>query len=205
MSFDTVNHRVYVTNHFSPLVDMLWTISGGVYENVPCEEVNTPFAYWLIDSWGDTAGIYNLEAIGSDTLHFNPTHLGNSVTLVRTDRWQTYLCSDMGLDIVMHATKNDMLQPPQYVIAQMNSNAFSKVDCIWPFGSGRFAMVRRGIEGDADIPTYGLTLDFTPFSDDPYNYVLEDYTIQGEPIEDDQFTIIPGFGSCSSQYTFLRQ
>lgn len=198
-SFDTANHRVYITLHYTLQNITAPDYPGGAYEYVACEEVNSPFAYWLINSMGDTAGLYNLEFVGSDTLHFNATRLSNPVTLVRTDNWQTYLCSDMGLDIAMHV-RYDAWQLT-LAIAQMNSNAFGYVDCIWPFGIGRFALVRRGIEGDGDIPAYGLTLDFMSFGG---NDVLEDYTIQGKPLVDEQFTITPGFSSCCSEYHFQR-
>ncbi len=198
-SFDTVNRRVYITIHSTLQSITAPDYPVGVYEYRHADEVNTPFAYWLINSMGDTAGLYNLEFVGSDTLHFNATRLSNPVTLVRTDNWQTYLCSDMGLDIAMHV-RYDAWQLT-LAIAQINSNAFGYVDCIWPFGIGRFALVRRGIEGDGDIPAYGLTLDFMSFGG---NDVLEDYTIQGKPLVDEQFTITPGFSSCCSEYHFQR-
>ena len=69
-SFDTVNCRVYITLHdhqFYPQ-DRSYVpdYPVGVYEYRHADEVNTPFAYWLIDSWGDTAGLYNLNSIGND-------------------------------------------------------------------------------------------------------------------------------------------
>ncbi len=205
LSFDTVNHRVYVTTHYSPLVDVPWSISGGVYEYVPCDEVNTPFAYWFINSMGENAGLFYLEfgnsfeVGGADTLTFGQANPLSTYTLVRTDLWQTYLCQDVGLDIVMHVTRASVEIYPQQYIGQMNSNVFPYVDCIWPFGPGRFVMELAGLT----TPVYSLTLNYTPFRDDD-NYVLEGYTLQGEPIENDQFTIIPGISSCSAQYSFQR-
>ena len=205
LSFDTVSHRVYVTTHYSPLEDVPWSISGGVYEYVPCDEVNTPFAYWFINSMGENVGLFYLEFGnsfefgGADTLTFGRVNPLSTYTLVRTDLWQTYLCSDMGLDIVMHVTRASTEIYPQQYIGQMNSNVFPYVDCIWPFGPGRFVMELAGLT----TPVYSLTLNYTPFRDDD-NYVLEGYTLQGEPIENDQFTIIPGISSCSAQYSFQR-
>ena len=203
LSFDTVNHRVYVTTHYSPLVDVPWSISGGVYEYVPCDEVNTPFAYWFINSMGDNVGLFYLHFVnsfeigGADTLTFGQANPLSTYTLVRTDLWRTYFCQDMVLDIVMHVTRASVEIYPQRYIGQMNSNVFQYVNCIWPFGAGRFVMEPAGLTP----PIYSLTLNYTPFRDGE-NYVLEGYTMLGEPIEDDQFIIIPGFGSCCSEYHF---
>ncbi len=198
-SFDTVNHLVYITQHYTLQNITQPDYPVGVYEYRHADEVNTPFAYWLIDSWGDTAGLYNLESIGSDTLHFNSTHLGNPATLVRTDRWHTYISSNWGLGIVMHVCGNLIEVYPEVYVGQMGVNGLERTDVIWPFGFGRFEMWRTEMTQPAmGAPCWGLTLDFRPFGGTD---TLGGFFIQGIPLVDNQFTITKGNGS---QFFFQR-
>lgn len=197
MSFDTMNRRVYITLHYTIQNITVPDYPVGVYEYRHAEEVNTPFAYWFIDSWGDTAGLYNLEIIGGDTLHFNSTHLSNPATLVRTDGWQTYLCNIHGLGIVMHVCGNLIEVYPEVYVGQMGVHGLGRIDFIWPFGYGRFEMWRTEMTQPAmDNPCWGLTLDFRPFGGTD---VLDGFIIQGVPFTDSQFTITKG-----SQFVFQR-
>lgn len=193
-SFDTVNRRVYITIHSTLQNITAPDYPVGVYEYRHADEVNTPFAYWFIDNWGDTAGLYILNSIGSDTLHFNSTRLGNPVTLVRTDRWHTYLCSSRGLGIVMHVCGNVIEVYPEVYVGQMGVNDLERIDVIWPFGFGRFEMWRTEMTQPAMGPTYwGLTLDFRPFGG---TELLDGFWIQGTPLSYlNQFTITKGNGS----------
>ena len=198
-SFDTVNHLVYITLHYT-----LQNISQpdypvGVYEYRHADEVNTPFAYWLIDQWGDTAGLYNLNSIGNDTLHYNTNPLGYPATLVRTDRWHTYICSNWGLNIVMHVGGNVIEVYPEVYVGQMGVNGLERIDVIWPFGAGRFEMWRTEMTQPAMGPTYwGLTLDFRPFGGTD---TLGGFILQGIPFVNNQFTISKENGS---QFVFQR-
>lgn len=210
MSFDTVNHRVYCSCHYLPFITdpLYFTTTGGVYEYVPCESVNTPYAYWLIGSMGDTAGPFYLqfgnsfEVGGADTLTFDLITNHTPFTLVRTNEWQTYLCIDMGLDIVMHVCSNVYDVYPVAYCAQTGSGVLYAVDCPTPFSGGRFMMYRTVLAQSAmGSPCYGLTLDHTLFGD---NYVVDGLFIQGEPCRDDQFTIIDTNCSCCSHYLFQR-
>ena len=196
-SFDTVNRRVYITLHYTLQNITAPDYPVGAYEYVACEEVNSPFAYWLINSMGDTAGLYLLESIGSDTLHFNSTHISNPATLVRTDRWQTYLCNK-GVDIVMHVTRAGVEIYPQRYIGQMDVNGMGRIDLIWPFEFGRFLMVLTGLDADH----HWLALDYRDFGG---SEILGGFTIHCEPLVDEQFTITPGFSSYCSEYHFQRQ
>lgn len=192
-SFDTANHRVYITLHYTLQNITAPDYPVGAYEYVACEEVNSPFAYWLINSMGDTAGLYLLESIGSDTLHFNSTRLGNPATLVRTDRWHTYICSNQGLNIVMHVCGNVIEVYPEVYVGQMGVNGLGRIDVIWPFGAGRFEMWRTEMTQPAMGPPYwGLTLDFRPFGGTD---TLGGFIIQGEPLRDNRFTISKENGS----------
>lgn len=198
-SFDTVNHLVYITLHYT-----LQNISQpdypvGVYEYRHADEVNTPFAYWLIDQWGDTAGLYNLNSIGNDTLHYNTNPLGYPATLVRTDRWHTYICSNWGLNIVMHVGGNLIEVYPEVYVGQMGVNGLERTDVIWPFGFGRFEMWRTEMTQPAmGIPYWGLTLDFRPFGGTD---TLGGFILQGIPFVNNQFTISKENGS---QFVFQR-
>lgn len=186
-SFDTVNHLVYITLHYTLQNITTPDYPVGVYEYRHADEVNTISAYWLIDSWGDTAGLYNLESIGSDTLHFNSTHIGNPVTLVRTDRWHTYLCSNLGLKIAMHVCDNIIDLYPEVYIGQMDVNGMERIDFVWPFEFGRFEMWRTEMTQSAmGIPYWGLTLDYRPFGGTD---TIGNLTMQGEPLTSSQITI----------------
>ena len=198
-SFDTVNHLVYITLHNTLLNITAPDYPVGVYEYRHADEVNTLFAYWLIDSWGDTAGLYTLESIGSDTLHFNSTHIGNPVTLVRTDRWQTYLCSNLGLNIAMHVCGNIIEVYPEVYVGQMDVNGMGRIDFVWPFEFGRFEMWRSEMTQPAmGIPYWGLTLDYRPFGGTD---TLGGFILQGIPFVNNQFTISKENGS---QFVFQR-
>ena len=186
-SFDTVNRRVYITLHYTLQNVTQPDYPVGVYEYRHADEVNTLSAYWLINSWGDTAGLYNLESIGSDTLHFNSTRIGNPVTLVRTDNWQTYLSVDdiSGAAIVMHINTDVIETTPTQFIGQANSN----YDDRHAYGPGRFIMVRTStIDYDGTL-LYYLNFDFTSFGNDE---VYGNSLIQNEPIVDDHFIIYHG-------------
>lgn len=186
-SFDTVNRRVYITIHYTLQNITAPDYPVGVYEYRLADEVNTPFAYWLIDSWGDTAGLYYLESIGDDTLHFNSTHISNPATLVRTDNWQTYLSVDdiSGAAIVMHINTDVIETNPTQFIGQANSN----YDNGQAYGPGRFIMVRTStIDYDGTL-LYFLNFDFTSFGNDE---VYGNSLIQNEPIVDDHFIIYHG-------------
>ena len=192
-SFDTVNHLVYITLHYTLQNITQPDYPVGVYEYRHADEVNTPFAYWLIDQWGDTAGLYNLNSIGNDTLHYNTNPLGYPATLVRTDRWHTYICSNWGLNIVMHVCGNLFDVYPELYAGQMGVNGLERTDVIWPFGFGRFEMLRAEMTQPAmGAPCWGLTLDFRPFGGTD---TLGGFTIQGIPLVDNQFTITKGNGS----------
>ncbi len=193
-SFDTVNRRVYITIHSTLQNITAPDYPVGVYEYRHADEVNTPFAYWLIDQWGDTAGLYILNSIGSDTLHFNSTRLGNPVTLMRTDRWHTYLCSNWGLNIVMHVCGTFIEVYPEVYVGQMGVNGLERIDVIWPFGFGRFEMWRAEMTQPAmGAPCWGLMLDFRPFGG---TELLDGFWIQGTPLSYlNQFTITKGNGS----------
>ena len=193
-SFDTVNRRVYITIHSTLQNITAPDYPVGEYEYRHADEVNTPFAYWLIDQWGDTAGLYILNSIGSDTLHFNSTRLGNPVTLVRTDRRHTYLCSNWGLNIVMHVCGTFIEVYPEVYVGQMGVNGLERTDVIWPFGFGRFEMWRAEMTQPAmGAPCWGLMLDFRPFGGTD---LLDGFWIQGTPLSYlNQFTITKGNGS----------
>ena len=197
--FDTVNRRVYITLHYTLQNITQPDYPVGVYEYRHADEVNTPFAYWLIDQWGDTAGLYNLNSIGNDTLHYNTNPLGYPATLVRTDRWHTYICSNWGLNIVMHVGGNVIAVYPEVYVGQMGVNGLERIDVIWPFGAGRFEMWRTEMTQPAMGPTYwGLTLDFRPFGGTD---TLGGFFIQGIPLVVNQFTITKESGS---QFFFQR-
>lgn len=198
-SFDTVNHLVYITLHYTLQNITQPDYPVGVYEYRHADEVNTPFAYWLIDQWGDTAGLYNLNSIGNDTLHYNTNPLGYPATLVRTDRWHTYICSNWGLNIVMHVGGNVIEVYPEVYVGQMGVNGLERIDVIWPFGAGRFEMWRTEMTQPAMGPTYwGLTLDFRPFGGTD---TLGGFILQGIPFVNNQFTISKENGS---QFVFQR-
>lgn len=186
-SFDTVNRRVYITLHHTLQNITAPDYPVGVYEYRHADEVNTPFAYWLIDQWGDTAGLYNLESIGNDTLHYNTNPLGYPATLVRTDNWQTYLSVDdiSGAAIVMHINTDVIETNPTQFIGQANSN----YDNGQAYGPGRFIMVRTStIDYDGTL-LYYLNFDFTSFGNDE---VYGNSLIQNEPLVDDHFIIYHG-------------
>ena len=198
-SFDTVNHLVYITLHYTLQNITQPDYPVGVYEYRHADEVNTPFAYWLIDQWGDTAGLYNLNSIGNDTLHYNTNPLGYPATLVRTDRWHTYICSNWGLNIVMHVGGNVIEVYPEVYVGQMGVNGLERIDVIWPFGAGRFEMWRTEMTQPAMGPTYwGLTLDYRPFGGTD---TLGGFILQGIPFVNNQFTISKENGS---QFVFQR-
>ncbi len=186
-SFDTVNRLVYITLHYTLINITQPDYPEGVYEYRHADEVDTPFAYWLIDSWGDTAGLYYLESIGDDTLHFNSTRLGNPATLVRTDNWQTYLSVDdiSGAAIVMHINTDVIETNPTQFIGQANSN----YDNGQAYGPGRFIMVRTSTIDYGGTLLYYLNFDFTSFGNDE---VYGNSLIQNEPIVDDHFIIYHG-------------
>ena len=198
-SFDTVNRRVYITLHYTLQNITQQDYPVGVYEYRHADEVNTPFAYWLIDQWGDTAGLYNLNSIGNDTLHYNTNPLGYPATLVRTDRWHTYLCSNLGLNIAMHVCGNIIEVYPEVYIGQMDVNGMGRIDFVWPFEFGRFEMWRTEMTQPAmGIPYWGLTLDYRPFGGTD---TLGGFFIQGIPLMHNQFTISKENGS---QFVFQR-
>lgn len=198
-SFDTANHRVYITLHENIQHITAPDYPVGVYEYRHADEVNTPFAYWLIDQWGDTAGLYTLNSIGSDTLHYNSTRLGNPATLVRTDRWHTYLYSNWGINIAMHVCGNVIDVYPEVYVGQMGVHGLERIDFIYPFGDGRFEMWRSEMWQPAmGAPIWGLTLDFRPFGGAD---TLGGFTIQGVPFADNQFTITK---ENIGQFTFQR-
>lgn len=198
-SFDTVNRRVYITLHENIQHITAPDYPVGVYEYRHADEVNTPFAYWLIDQRGDTAGLYILNSIGSDTLHYNSTRLGNPATLVRTDRWYTYLYSNWGINIAMHVCGNVIDVYPEVYVGQMGVHGLERIDFIYPFGDGRFEMWRSEMWQPAmGAPIWGLTLDFRPFGGTD---TLSGFTIQGVPFADNQFTITK---ENIGQYTFQR-
>lgn len=186
-SFDTVNRLVYITLHYTLINITQPDYPEGVYEYRHADEVDTPFAYWLINSWGDTAGLYYLESIGDDTLHFNSTHISNPATLVRTDNWQTYLSVDdvSGAAIVMHINTNVIETNPTQFIGQANSN----YDNGQAYGPGRFIMVRTSTIDYGGTLLYYLNFDFTSFGNDE---VYGNSLIQNEPIVDDHFIIYHG-------------
>ena len=186
-SFDTVNRLVYITLHYTLINITQPDYPEGVYEYRHADEVDTPFAEWLIDSWGDTAGLYYLESIGDDTLHFNSTHISNPATLVRTDNWQTYLSVDdvSGAAIVMHINTNVIETNPTQFIGQANSN----YDNGQAYGPGRFIMVRTSTIDYGGTLLYYLNFDFTSFGNDE---VYGNSLIQNEPIVDDHFIIYHG-------------
>lgn len=198
-SFDTVNHLVYITLHYTLQNITQQDYPVGVYEYRHADEVNTPFAYWLIDQWGDTAGLYNLNSIGNDTLHYNTNPLGYPATLVRTDRWHTYICSNWGLNIVMHVGGNVIDVYPEVYVGQMGVHGLERIDFIYPFGDGRFEMWRSEMWQPAmGAPIWGLTLDFRPFGGTD---TLGGFILQGIPFVNNQFTISKENGS---QFVFQR-
>ena len=189
MSFDTVNRRVYITlhdNRYYPQGLQAPDYPVGMYEYRHAEEVNTPFAYWFIDNWGDTAGLYILKFSG-DTLHYNTNPLGYPATLVRTDQWQTYLAFDdiSRAAIVMHINTNVIETNPMQFIGQANSN----YDGGQAYGPGRFVMQRMHTIDYGGILLYYMILDFSSFNND---VVYIDFLIQNEPIVDDHFIISHG-------------
>lgn len=186
-SFDTVNRRVYITIHYTLPNITAADYPVGVYEYRHADEVNTPFAYWLINQWGDTAGLYILNSIGNDTLHYNTNPLGYPATLVRTDNWQTYLSVDdiSGAAIVMHINTDVIETNPTQFIGQANSN----YDDRHAYGPGRFIMVRTStIDYDGTL-LYYMNFDFTSFGNDE---VYGNSLIQNEPLVDDYFIIYHG-------------
>ena len=199
MSFDTVNHLVYTTLHYTLQNITAPDYPVGIYEYSPCDEVNTPFAYWFIDMWGDTAGLYNLNNfIGSDSLHFNSIPATGTADMVRTDGWQTYLFENWGLYIVMHVTASFVEIYPTRYIGQMGVHGLERLDIVWPFGFGRFEMDRAMTENEG---IFALRLDFSPFNGGDTSQNVSGFTIQGEPMIDDQFTISRPNGS---EYSFFR-
>lgn len=198
-SFDTANHRVYITLHYTLQNITQPDYPVGVYEYRHADEVNTLFAYWLIDSWGDTAGLYTLEFVGN-TLRFNSIRLSNPVTLERTNSWHTYISSNWGLGIVMHVGGNVIDVYPEVYVGQMGVNGLERTDVIWPFGFGRFEMWRTEMTQPAMGPTYwGLTLDYRPFGGTD---TIGNLTMQGEPLTSSQITIGTEGGS---QFVFHRR
>ena len=212
-SFDTVHRQLYISIHDRLDHTTMPDYPVGKYDYQHATDVNTPYAYWLIDSWGDTAGMYYLEfngsnrICGSNTLHFDSNPLGNPVNLTRTEKWRTYYCTDMNLDIVMHVTPADDLNGAENPLCeiQTGSNALDKVDCRTPFNYRCRFLMWGGAVNSHHITLYSMPLNMFA-EDDTTNYIaVNGLNLWGNPYYDDMFEIEPisGFGCCS-YYTFKR-
>ena len=211
-SFDTVNQQIYISIHDRLEHTLVPDYPVGKYDYQRATEMSNPFAYWLSDSWGDTTKMYYLEfdgsnsICGSNTLQFNSASLGTPVTLTRTEKWRTYYCTDMNLDIVMHVTPADDLYGAENPLCeiQTGSNALDNVDCWTPFNYRCRFLMWGGAINSHNITLYSMPLNMFA-EDDTANYIaVNGLKLWGNPYYDDMFEIeISGFGCCS-YYTFKR-
>jgi len=212
-SFDTLHRQIYISIHDRLEHSVMPDYPVGKYDYRRAIGENTQNAYWLSDSWGDTAGMYYLEFVGSssicgsNTLHFDSDPLGNAVTLTRTEKWRTYYCTDMSLDIVMHVTPADDYLGAENPLCeiQTGSNALDKVDCWTPFNYRCRFLMWGGAINSHNITLYSMPLNMFA-EDDTANYIaVNGLKLWGNPYYDNMFEIEPisGFGCCS-YYTFKR-
>ena len=209
ISFDTTNHRVYISLHDSTYMPNVPTGNGlplGMYEYSPSGTANT---YMLTDGMNETTGPYLFQfdnGFGGNTLIFNTSDMSHPVTLMRTNKWSTYLCLDMNLDIVMHAAHNDSSWEQSHIIdGQFASNTVPRVNCQTRLIYGRCLLYRTGWSPSyAGTPTYDLWL-YQPIND-TNNYWLDGLSIEGEPTTDYCFTIrnTSPYSYCTDTYNFYR-
>ena len=209
ISFDTTNHRVYISLHDSTYMPNVPTGSGlplGIYEYSPSSTAN---AYMLTDGMSETTGPYYFQftnGFGGNTLTFNTSDMSHPITLVRTYKWSTYLCLDMNLDIVMHAAHNDSEWEYSHRIdGQFASNIVPRVNCQTRLIYGRCILDRPDWSPSyAGTPTYSLWL-YQPIND-TNNYWLDGLSIEGEPTTDYSFTIrnTSSYSYCTDIYNFYR-
>ena len=209
ISFDTTNHRVYISLHDSTYMPNVPIGSGlplGIYDYSPSGTVNT---YMLTDGMGETTGPYLFQFSGGfcgNTLTFNTSDMSHPITLVRTYKWTTYLCLDMNLDIVMHAAHNDSEWEQSHRIdGQFASNIVPRVNCQTRLIYGRCLLDRpEWSPSYAGTPTYTLWI-YQPIND-TNNYWLDGLTIEGEPTTDHHFTIrnTSPYSYCTDTYNFYR-
>ena len=197
-TLDTVQHRIYCTfNSGSGTQGRVYP--QGLYSYGPSADVNTTGAYWLVnEATGDTAGLYlwRPQADGSlricdagNTNIYEDFQPGNG--------WYTYLCTDMGLNLVMHLSPSiAAVYPPLYC---GQSSTRPDVNCIIPFEAGRFELLRTNASQPSGMPYYPLRLDYSPYG----GGIVDSLTIQGEPCVDNAFTI-GGATGCLANYTFQR-
>lgn len=205
ISFDTTNHRVYISLHDSTYMPNVPIGSGlplGIYEYSPSGTTN---AYMLTDGMGETSGPYLFQfagGFGGNTLTFNTSDMSHPVTLVRTYKWSTYLCLDMNLDIVMHTAKDSLWNLYSVILGQLASNIVPRVNCQTPFLYGRFQMTSPqwyGGNNPFDMEIYQPV-------NDTEGYWINTLSIEGEPTTDYNFTIrnTSPFSYCTDTYNFYR-
>lgn len=207
ISFDTTNHRVYISLHDSTYMPNVPTGSGlplGIYEYSPSSTAN---AYMLTDGMNETTGPYTFQfsgGFGSNTLTFNTSDMSHPVTLVRTYKWSTYLCLDMNLDIVMHTAKDSLWDAYFVILGQLASNIVPRVNCQTPFLYGRFQMTSPqwyGGNNPFDMEIYQPV-------NDTEGYWINTLSIEGEPTVDHHFTIKVDWPYestyCTDTYNFYR-
>ncbi len=210
ISFDTTNHRVYISLHDSTYMPNVPTGSGlplGIYEYSPSSTAN---AYMLTDGMNETTGPYTFQfsgGFGSNTLTFNTSDMSHPVTLVRTYKWSTYLCLDMNLDIVMHTAKDSLWDAYFVILGQLASNIVPRVDCQTPFLYGRFQMDSpQWAGGGGDSSPFYMEI-YQPVTDSN-GYWINYLSIEGEPSVDHHFTITVNWPYqstyCTDTYHFYR-
>ena len=210
ISFDTTNHRVYISLHDSTYMPNVPIGSGlplGIYEYSPSGTTN---AYMLTDGMGETSGPYLFQfagGFGGNTLTFNTSDMSHPVTLVRTHKWSTYLCLDMNLDIVMHTAKDSLWDAYFVILGQLASNIVPRVDCQTPFLYGRFQMDSpQWAGGGGDSSPFYMEI-YQPVTDSN-GYWINYLSIEGEPSVDHHFAITVNWPYqstyCTDTYHFYR-
>lgn len=200
-TLDTVQHRVYCTfNYGTGPLDRVYP--QGIFEYSPAIEVNTIDAFWLVEpEMNDTVGLYLWRPQADGTLRIYEANGLQYDDFTATTGWSTYLCTDMGLNLVMHLTPSFAAVYPAEYYGQSSTCLY--VNCTTPFQTGRFTLNRHDECQPAMYPPYwGLTLNYSFYG----GGIVENLRIWGEPCAENTITIgsDPNNPGCANEYVFHR-
>ena len=201
-TLDTVQHRVYCTfNYGTGNLDRVYP--QGMFEYSPAIEVNIIDAFWLVEpEMNDTVGLYLWRPQADGTLRiYEANNINIYDDFTATEGWSTYLCSDMGLNLVIHLTPSLAAVYPTEYYGQ--SSTCSYVNCTTPFQTGRFTLYRHdACQPAMDPPYWGLTLNYSFYG----GSIVENLRIWGEPCVENSITIgsDPNNPGCADNYVFHR-
>lgn len=201
-TLDTVQHRVYCTfNYGVGASDRVYP--QGMLEYSPAIEINTIDAFWLIEpEMNDTVGLYLWRPQADGTLRiYDATNTNIYDDFTATTGWSTYLCTDLGLNLVMHLTPSLATVYPTEYLGQSSTCVY--INCTTPFQTGRFTLNRHDMCQPAmGIPYWGLTLNYSFYG----GGIVENLRIWGEPCAENTITIgsDPNNPGCTDNYVFHR-